>query len=107
MNIIQVNNVTGTPPYSIYICDLTLTTCYLLSEILTTIPPTIEDPIPAQFEGLNPLILKIVDGAGCETFQVIDCTISQTPTPTFTPTPTVTPSITPTVTPTSNTPTLS
>ena len=83
MNVIQVNNVTGTPPYSIFICDLTITTCFLLSEILTTIPPIIEDPIPQELEGLNPLILKIVDGSGCETFQVVDCTLSQTPTPTF------------------------
>ena len=57
--------------------------------------------IPQILIGVNQLIVKIIDGNGCETFRYY---ILPTPTPTPTITPTInntpTPTITPTTTPT-------
>lgn len=86
---IQISAATGTPPYDVYICDITLTTCYLISGG-TTIPPTVEYTLTGLFENTTPIIVKLVDSQGCEFFKVINCPTSPTPTPTNTPTPTPT-----------------
>jgi hypothetical protein len=90
MNEIQITGVTGTPPYSIYVCDPTLTYCYLVTGS-TTIPPTFTFNVPPPLDGMNSIIVKIVDSIGCEVFEPYSCPPTPTPTPTITPTPTPTP----------------
>lgn len=89
MQTIEITGATGTPPYDVYICDTTLTYCYLISGG-TTIPPTVEYTLSGLFEGVTPIIIKIIDSQGCEFFQLYNCPTSPTPTPTNTPTPTPT-----------------
>jgi len=89
MLIIEITGATGTPPYDVYICDTTLTYCYLISGG-TTIPPTVEYTLSGLFEGTTPIIIKIIDSQGCEFFQLYNCSTSPTPTPSNTPTPTPT-----------------
>jgi len=103
MQTIEITSATGTGPYDIYLCDITLTYCYLISGS-TNIPPNYTFTIPYNvinyfpppanliFEGSQQLIIKLVDSVGCEFFQVYTC---------FTPTPTPTPTLTPSPTPTS------
>lgn len=86
---IQISAATGTPPYDVYICDITLSTCYLISGG-TTIPPTVEYTLTGLFENATPIIIKMIDSQGCEFFNVYNCPTSPTPTPTITPTPTPT-----------------
>jgi hypothetical protein len=87
---IEITGVTGTPPYSISVCDSTYTYCYLVTGS-TTIPPTFTFDVPAPLDGVNNLIVKIIDSTGCEYFEPYSCPPTPTPTPTITPTPTPTP----------------
>ena len=113
MNTIEITGATGTPPYSVYVCDTTLTYCYVVTGS-TTIPPTFIFDVPPPLDVVSSLIVKVIDANGCETFELYSCPPTPTPTPTNTPTPTITPSqtitstptptITPTITPTSTDP---
>ena len=87
---ISITGSTGTPPYSIYVCDVTISYCYLVTGS-TTIPPTFTFDVPPPLEGVNTLIVKIIDAIGCEVFEPYSCPPTPTPTPSFTPTPTPTP----------------
>lgn len=106
MQVIEITGVTGTGPYSIYLCDLSLTYCYLMTGS-TSIPPTYTFELPSSLPNLNPppstisfagaesVIIKLVDlSNGCENFSIFNCPASPTPTPTMTPTPTPTPTST-------------
>lgn len=81
MQTIEITGATGTGPYDVYLCDITLTYCFLISGA-TTIPPTVLIELPKTFPnpfpppstnitfgGVNSLIIKLVDlGSGCEKF---------------------------------------
>jgi hypothetical protein len=91
MITIEITGATGTGPYDIYVCDITLTYCYLVSSA-TTIPPTYTVTIPIPLDGASQVIVKLIDSLSCETIQLYTC-LTPTPTPTLTPTPTPTPII--------------
>lgn len=91
MQVIQINTATGTPPYDIYVCDETLTYCYLVSTGVSVLPVFID--LPQVLSGINRVIVKLIDSIGCELFLDVGCLL---PTPSIT----VTPSYTPTPTPT-------
>lgn len=87
---ISITGATGIGPYDIYLCNTTLSYCYMISGS-TTLPITFNTP--PIFSGSTSLIVKIVDLIdGCETFQLYSCNCpTPTPTPSFTPTPTQAP----------------
>jgi len=91
MITIEITGATGTGPYDVYVCDITLTYCYLVSSA-TTIPPTYTVTIPIPLDGVSQVIVKLIDSLGCEIIQLYTC-LTPTPTPTLTPTPTPTPII--------------
>ena len=104
MQLIEISGVTGTGLYDIYLCDITLTYCYLMLPSVT-IPPTQSFYLPSSlpniypppatisFENADSVIVKIIDvNSGCEIFKLYTCDLFPTPTPTLTPTPTSTPS---------------
>ena len=91
MQVIQINSVSGTPPYDVYVCDPTITYCYFVSDDVSVFPLLID--LPIQLIGINSVVVKMIDSNGCEIFYNIAC---QLPTPSIT----VTPSYTPTPTPT-------
>ncbi len=106
MQTIEITGATGTGPYDVYLCDITLTYCFLISGS-TTIPPTVSFELPSSlpnpfpppanisFTGADSVIVKLVDtSSGCEKFIYYGCPVSPTPTPTMTPTPTPTPTST-------------
>lgn len=85
MYYIDITSSTGTSPFSITICDITLTYCYVVATNVSSFPITVT--VPTQLQGIPQLIVKIVDANNCEHFQLYAC-ITPTPTPTLTPTPT-------------------
>ena len=91
MQQITITGATGTGPYQVQVCDITNTTCVIVTGS-TNIPPTYTFDVPSPFVGTSNLLIKIVDSTGCNTFQYYSCP----PTPTPTPTPTLTPTPTPT-----------
>jgi hypothetical protein len=87
---ISITGVTGTPPYSITVCDTTLVYCYLITGS-TTIPPTFTFDVPPPLDVADSVIVKVTDSNGCEIFLPYSCPPTPTPTPSYTPTPTPTP----------------
>jgi hypothetical protein len=61
---ITINDVSGTSPFNIYVCDNPITTCIYINTI-TSSPYEFE--IPKIFVKLPSVNLKIVDNNGCET----------------------------------------
>jgi surface protein len=90
MQQIEITGVTGTGPYQVEVCDITNTTCVVVTGS-TIIPPTYTFDVPPPFVGTNSLLIKITDSLGCEVFQYYACPPTPTPTPTSTLTPTPTP----------------
>ena len=86
---IEITGVTGTPPYDIYVCDITLTFCVLVGSGIA-IPPNFTYTLSFPFDSANPVIIKVIDSNGCEYFQTYAC---PSPTPTVTPTVTPTPTL--------------
>lgn len=85
---ITITGVTGTGPYQVQVCDITNTTCVIVTGS-TSIPPTYTFDVPSPFEDVTSLLVKIIDTSGCTTFTNYSC--PPTPTPSITPTPTPTP----------------
>jgi hypothetical protein len=98
-NQITVNTGTSiTPPFSGIACDVYGNQCVYIGSG-TTFPITFT--LPSQFNTAPAIGLYLIDSTGCQTYQNVNCELinpSLTPTPTYTPTPTPTP--TPTITPT-------
>ena len=88
-NQITLTVSTGTPPYQVFVCDITNTYCYFAT---TFGGGTITFDSPAPLEYTTPILIKIVDSLNCETFEFYQCV------------PTPTPSLTPTLTPTATGP---
>jgi hypothetical protein len=86
---ITITGTTGVLPLQIEVCDVTNSTCVIVTGS-TTIPPSFTFDIPSPLDNVTSLLVKITDSNGCEVFQIYSCP-TPTPTPTVTPTPTPTP----------------
>ena len=107
MRVIDISSISGlTDPYLIQVCDVYGSNCVFLSQIFTTVPPTVTVYLPPQFDSAPSVMVKVTTLDGCEKTEILDCislyTLTPTPTPSITPTLTPTPTltITPTITPT-------
>jgi hypothetical protein len=111
---IQINSISGTSPFDIYMCDIGLVQCIFIETVTSPTYPIILTP-PSTLVGATTVVVKIIDVNGCQLFQPYtqptptptpSITPTNTPTPTITPTPSITPTIglsmtpTPTQTPT-------
>lgn len=99
---IQINSISGTSPFNIYMCDLGLAQCIFLQTETSPTYPIIINP-PTTLIGATSFIIKIIDANGCQIFYPYtqpSPTVTPTITPTLTLTPTITPTLTPTKTPT-------
>jgi hypothetical protein len=71
-NYIQINSVTGTPPYTVSVCDQTYTYCYLVTGS-TSLPTPYLFMVPAPLTDVTDIILQIVDSLGCTYFVALSC----------------------------------
>lgn len=85
---ITVSSVSGNSPYQIYVCDSFGAHCEYVANT-SILPITIY--LSSTFDYAPIVMVKIIDGDGCETFENILCSVVVTPTPTNTPTPLPTP----------------
>ena len=85
MILVELTSITGVPPYTIKMCDLTMTYCYVVSTGVPSLPVYLNTP--TQLSGADQILVVIIDSRGCEFFKLISC-VTPTPTPTITPTPT-------------------
>lgn len=102
MCLITLNNITGTPPYTVEVCDFFGSNCITVAYITGYIPPQFDVIVPPPYDVAPILKVRVYDANGC--IQDTNLTMmSPTPTNSNTPTPTSTPTVTPT--PQSPTPT--
>ena len=87
MILVELTSITGVPPYTIKMCDLSMTYCYVVATGVPSLP--LELDTPSQLSGADQIMVIIIDSTGCEFFRLISC-LTPTPTPTMTPTPTTT-----------------
>ena len=69
---ITISASTGTGPFSVYVCDTTLTTCNLITTT-ATIPPNVQFSLSGAFATVTSVIIKVVDSLGCEVFHQYQC----------------------------------
>jgi len=63
---ITINNITGTTPFDIYICDDPITTCVYIDTI-NTLPYTFV--VPSILDGQLSYNLKVIDELSCVVIQ--------------------------------------
>ena len=63
---ITINNITGSSPYDIYICDDPVTTCIYVDTI-SSLPYQFE--VPSVMSTNTIFNLKVVDNNGCTTYE--------------------------------------
>ena len=104
-NTITLTSVTGLLPLSVYISDINGNYNTYVGVITNSTVLPISFDIPSRFEGSTQVILTINDANSCSYFKIIDCGVTNSPTPTNTVTPTLTPTntVTPSITPTNQT----
>jgi hypothetical protein len=61
---ITINNISGSTPFDVYVCDTGYTSCIYVSTIVSgDLPYTFE--IPPVYSSLTDFIVKIVDDNNC------------------------------------------
>lgn len=70
--VITITGTTGIGPYQVQVCDITNTTCIIVTGA-TSIPPSFTFDVPSPLDGVSSLLVKIIDSNGCEVFQVYSC----------------------------------
>lgn len=65
---ITINNLSGSSPYDIYLCDNPITTCIYIDTI-SSVP--YQFTVPNLMINFNSFNLKMVDNNGCITNQIL------------------------------------
>jgi hypothetical protein len=69
-NQVTVSTITGTPPYSIYVCNQLFTACFYVTTIGSgSIPYTFN--VPFIYSNFSTVGIKIVDTDGCIITQTV------------------------------------
>lgn len=71
-NNIVINSIVGTPPFTIFVCDQTFTSCFYQQGPMTITTPytfTVTGPLA----NVTDLIVQIYDANGCNTWLPLSC----------------------------------
>lgn len=93
---VTIPSVNANLPFQVYYCDSLSASCVYVATVAS---PPYQFDVPDDYSS-NDFVIKIIDDAGCTTYQTLY--ITPTPTPTNTPTQTPTTTHTPTTTPTAS-----
>ena len=69
-NSVTITYISGASPFTIYVCDQTITYCYFAQTIVGG-PYSFNVPIPLQTA--DPIVLKIIDSNNCERIYLLYC----------------------------------
>lgn len=61
--VVTINNISGTSPYDVYVCDYPPTQCLYVDRINSS---PYEFEVPSLLLSFSEFTLKIVDSSGCE-----------------------------------------
>lgn len=76
MTAINIQSITGLNfPYTIYACDVYGSQCALIATLVTSVPPQNIIILPSQFNSVAAVGIKVIDGNGCERFEVVYCNV--------------------------------
>jgi hypothetical protein len=73
MSRIEIYSITGTTPISIYVADIYGNNETFLGTITGSTPPSSFFTPPTIFNTAPAIMLKLIDGNGCEKFKIIEC----------------------------------
>jgi hypothetical protein len=74
MTQLEIRSISGgTLPINLYACDVYQNQCVLFGTINTTVPPITIFTLPQQFDSVPAIGILLVDGNGCERFEVGVC----------------------------------
>jgi len=68
---VTVNNITGSSPYNLYLCDDPITTCVYMATITSGDLPNFTFVVPDVMSSMSSYTLKVTDNAGCITTQIL------------------------------------
>lgn len=74
---LQIESISGSSPYTIYVCDYTFYECILVGVYSEPLTYPFYIPVPENMEGSSKIIVRIDDASGCTKFNLYN---SQTPT---------------------------
>jgi hypothetical protein len=69
-NIVQINSLSGTAPFDLYVCDQTISYCFFVASISGS-PYTFN--VPSPLDSTTPIILKVIDANNCEVIYLLSC----------------------------------
>jgi hypothetical protein len=69
-NIVQINSLSGTAPFDLYVCDQTISYCFFVDSISGS-PYTFD--VPPPLDSTTPIILKVIDANNCEVIYLLSC----------------------------------
>jgi hypothetical protein len=75
MSLITIDNLSGTPPYLVYVCDIFQFSCVTATTIYDYIPPAYSFYLPSGFNTAPKVLIKIIDSTGCVYTQEYTCII--------------------------------
>lgn len=73
---LQISGITGSSPYTIYVCDYTFYECILIGTYSEPLTYPFYITVPDNMDGSPKIIVKIEDASGCTKFNLYN---SQTP----------------------------
>jgi len=73
---LQISGITGSSPYSIYVCDYTFSQCTLVGIYSEPLTYPFYIPVPENMQYSQKIIVKIEDVSGCTKFNLYN---TQTP----------------------------
>jgi len=66
--VVTINNITGSSPYNVYLCDNPMTSCVWINTV-STLPYSFN--IPSLLESQNDYTLKVQDNNGCINYTIL------------------------------------
>ena len=73
---LQIESISGSSPYTIYVCDYTFYECILVGVYSEPLTYPFYIPVPESMEGSSKIIVRIDDASGCTKFNLYN---AQTP----------------------------
>jgi hypothetical protein len=70
---IEIDSITGTSPYNVYVSDVYGNNTTYIGTIGSAVPPAQFYYLPPIFNYAPAIMLTITDANGCEKFEIIEC----------------------------------
>jgi hypothetical protein len=66
MSQLVIKNISGTPPFQVYVSDQYVNNKTLIATISDSVPPQQFFFLPSLFNGIDKILVEIIDSSGCD-----------------------------------------